>query len=218
MKIGINSFKRVFQSSIQIYYKHSKNVIESFLDTVENGVSKSTYKNIGESKQNGISLFTGLSLKKINLRGGLNLYTYSGKDIELGYTNWTKPVLLYSYNFNFNVNITKRWKAESFAFYRSPSQTIQGTSTSFSMMSIGIKRDFKNKKGSLGFRIIEPFNKNKIFRSDLDGEFFSQSSTKTIPFRSFAFSFNYSLGKLKFKQIKTNIKNDDIQNDSVNEF
>ena len=48
--------------------------------------------------------------------------------------------------------------------------------------------------------------------------FFSQSSTKTIPFRSFAFSFNYSLGKLKFKQIKTNIKNDDIQNDSVNEF
>ena len=217
-EIGINSFKRVFQSSIQIYYKHSKNVIESFLDTVENGISKSTYKNIGESKQNGISLFTGLSLKKINLRGGLNLYTYSGKDIELGYTSWTKPVLLYSYNFNFNVNITKRWKAESFAFYRSPSQTIQGTSTSFSMMSIGIKRDFKNKKGSLGFRIIEPFNKNKIFRSDLDGEFFSQSSTKTIPFRSFAFSFNYSLGKLKFKQIKTNIKNDDIQNDSVNEF
>lgn len=217
-EIGINSFKRVFQSSIQIYYKHSKNVIESFLDTVENGVSKSTYKNIGQSKQNGISLFTGLSLKKINLRGGLNLYTYSGKDVNLGYTNWTKPVVLYSYNFNFNINITKRWKAESFAFFRSPSQSIQGTSTSFSMMSIGIKRDFKNKKGSFGFRIIEPFNKNKIFRSDLDGEFFSQSSTKTIPFRSFAFSFNYSLGKLKFKQIKTNIKNDDIQNDSGNEF
>ena len=217
-EIGINSFKRVFQSSIQIYYKHSKNVIESFLDTVENGVSKSTYKNIGQSKQNGISLFTGLSLKKINLRGGLNLYTYSGKDVDLGYTNWTKPVVLYSYNFNFNINITKRWKAESFAFFRSPSQSIQGKSTSFSMMSIGIKRDFKNKKGSFGFRIIEPFNKNKIFRSDLDGEFFSQSSTKTIPFRSFAFSFNYSLGKLKFKQIKTNIKNDDIQNDSGNEF
>ena len=39
----------------------------------------------------------------------------------------------------------------------------------------GIKRDLKNKKGSFGFRIIEPFNKNKIFRSDLDGEFFSQS-------------------------------------------
>ena len=217
-EIGINSFKRVFQSSIQIYYKHSKNVIESFLDTVENGVSKSTYKNIGQSKQNGISLFTGLSLKKINIRGGLNLYTYSGKDVDLGYTNWTKPVVLYSYNFNFNINITKRWKAESFAFFRSPSQSIQGKSTSFSMMSIGIKRDFKNKKGSFGFRIIEPFNKNKIFRSDLDGEFFSQSSTKTIPFRSFAFSFNYSLGKLKFKQIKTNIKNDDIQNDSGNEF
>mgnify|MGYP001165218278 FL=1 len=217
-EIGINSFKRVFQSSIQIYYKHSKNVIESFLDTVENGVSKSTYKNIGESKQNGISLFTGISLKKINLRGGLNLYTYSGKDVDLGYTSWTKPAVLYSYNFNFNVNITKKWKAESFAFFRSPSQSIQGTSTSFSMMSLGIKRDFKNKNGAFGFRIIEPFNKNKIFRSDLDGEFFSQSSIKTIPFRSFAFSFNYSLGQLKFKQIKTNIKNDDIQNDSGNEF
>ena len=83
-------------------------------------------------------------------------------------------------------------------------------------MSFGIKKSFKNKRGSIGLRIIEPFQKNKKFESNLDGEFFSQSSLRTIPFRSFAISFKYTIGKLNFKDgnKKTNIKNDDIQEDS----
>jgi len=113
-------------------------------------------------------------------------------------------------------NLGKNWKAETFGFFRSPTQTIQGTTTSFSMMSFGIKKSFKNKRGSIGLRIIEPFQKNKKFESNLDGEFFSQSSLRTIPFRSFAISFKYTIGKLNFKDgnKKTNIKNDDIQEDS----
>ena len=56
-------------------------------------------------------------------------------------------------------DLGKRWKIESWAFFRSPSQTIQGTSTSFSMMSFGVKKSFKNKRGSVGLHVIEPFNK-----------------------------------------------------------
>ena len=80
------------------------------------------------------------------------------------------------------------------------------------MISFGFKKTFKNKRGSIGMKIIEPFRKNKIFRSDLSGEFFSQSSHTTTPFRSFAISFNYTIGKLNFKDgnKKTNINNDDI--------
>ena len=33
-EIGMNSFGRVLQGSCQFYYKHSFNVIESFLDTI----------------------------------------------------------------------------------------------------------------------------------------------------------------------------------------
>lgn len=208
----LNSFGKVLQGSTQLYYKHSYDVIESFLDTIQNGSSISTYKNIGETRQLGISFFGSMRLNKLTLRGSFDLYSYSGKDISLGYEKWTESVVLYSYYFGGSYNLGKNWKAETFGFFRSPTQTIQGTSTSFSMISFGINKAFKNKRGSIGIRIIEPFNKNKKFETDLNGEFFSQSSITTTPFRSFGISFKYTIGKLNFKDSrkKTNIKNDDI--------
>ena len=208
----LNSFGKILQGSTQLYYKHSYDVIESFLDTIQNGSSISTYKNIGETRQLGISLFGSMRLNKLTLRGSFDLYSYSGKDISLGYEEWTESVVLYSYYFGGSYNLGKNWKAETFGFFRSPTQTIQGTSTSFSMISFGINKAFKNKRGSIGIRIIEPFNKNKIFETDLNGEFFSQSSITTTPFRSFGISFKYTIGKLNFKDSKkkTNINNDDI--------
>jgi len=87
-------------------------------------------------------------------------------------------------------------------------------------MSFGIKKGFKNKRGSIGLRIIEPFNKEKEFTTDLEGDYFSQSSVRTIPFRSVGISFKYSIGKLNFKdpKSKTNIDNNDIQEESGGEF
>ena len=39
-------------------------------------------------------------------------------------------------------------------------------------MSFGVKKDFKNKRGSLGLHIIEPFNKYKVFSTNLKGDNF----------------------------------------------
>ena len=215
-ELAINSFGKILQASTQLYYKHSFNVIESFLDKINGENSISTYKNIGETKQIGGSFFGSINLNKLNFRGSFDIYNYSGRDESLGYEDWTTPVLLYSYFMGGSYKLGKNWKAETFGFFRSPTQTIQGTTTTFSMMSFGIKKSFKNKRGSIGLRIIEPFQKNKEFISELDGEFFSQSSLRTIPFRSFAISFKYTIGKLNFKDgnKKTNIKNDDIQEDN----
>lgn len=219
-ELSINSFKKIIQASTQLYYKHSFNVIESFLDTIQNGTSISTYKNIGETKQTGANFFGSINLRKLRFRASLDIYNYSGRDISLGYTKWTTPVILYSYFIGGSYNLGKNWKAETFGWFRSPNQTIQGTSTSFSMMSFGINKTFKNKRGSIGLNIIEPFKKNKEFISDLEGEFFNQSSVSTIPFRSFAISFKYTIGKLNFKDPdkKTNIKNDDIKQEDGEGF
>ena len=215
-ELSVNSFGRILQGSFQLYHKHSSNIIESFLEIDSTGNSISRYKNIGESRQTGFGFFGSINLKKFSFRTGLNIYNYSGRDARLGYTEWTDPVILYSYNFSGNYSFAEYWKAETFAFYRSPTQSIQGSITSFSMMSIGIKRVFKNKRGSIGIRLIEPFRKNKEFTTNLSGDFFTQESVRTIPFRSLSISFKYTLGKLNFKDgsKKTNIKNDDIQQDN----
>ena len=219
-EISINSFGKKVQGSTQLYYKHSFNVIESFLDEIDGETSISTYKNIGESKQIGGSFFGSINVNKLSFRGSFNIYNYSGRDEGLGYTDWTIPVLLYSYFMGGSYDLGGNWKAETFGHFQSPTQTIQGSTTSWSMISCGIKKTFKNKRGSIGLRMIEPFQKNKEFKSDLEGDFFSQSSVRTIPFRSFAISFKYTIGKLNFKDSnkKTNIKNNDIQEETGGEF
>ena len=219
-ELGINSFGKILQGSTQLYYKHSFNVIESFLDEINGDTSISTYKNIGETKQIGGSFFGSINLNKLSFRGSFDIYNYSGRDASLGYEKWTTPVLLYSYFMGGSYDLGKNWKIETFGYFRSPNQTIQGSTTSWSMISCGVKKTFKNKRGSIGLRIIEPFQKDKEFKSNLEGDFFSQSSVRTIPFRSFAISFKYTIGKLNFKDSnkKTNIKNDDVSEDSGEEF
>ncbi len=220
LELAINSFGKILQGSTQLYYKNSFNIIESFLDTIQNGTTFSTYKNIGESKQMGGSFFGSIKLKKLSLRGSFDIYNYSARDVNLGYDEWTDPVLLYSYFVGGNYDLGKNWKAETFGFFRSPTQTIQGYTANFSMMSFGIKKVFNNKRGSLGLRIIEPFNEFKEFENKLEGDYFRQSYVRSMPFRSIGISFKYTIGELTFKESKnkTNINNNDLQEESSEEY
>ena len=80
------------------------------------------------------------------------------------------------------------------------------------MMSFGVKKEFKNKRGSLGIRIIEPFKDKKVFVTDITGQNFTQISERILTFRSVGISFKYTFGKLNFKSSskKSSIKNDDV--------
>ena len=80
------------------------------------------------------------------------------------------------------------------------------------MFSIGAKKEFNNKKGSLGLRIIQPFKQFKSFETEINGDgFYTYSNNETL-FRSIGISFKYTFGDMKFKAIKakTNISNDDL--------
>ena len=218
-ELGYNSFGRKYQGSYYIYYKNSKDLIESFL-TVSEDSSITTFENVGSSIRYGLNYYGSIRFEKITLRAGFNLGRYESEDDRFA-SEKTKATT-YSYNFGGTYDLGKRWKAETWGFFRSPSQTIQGSSTSFAMMSFGVKKEFKNKRGSLGIRIIEPFLKDgyKVFRTELSGPNFNQESERSILFTSIGISFKYTLGKLNFKSSKqrNKIKNDDVQEERESEF
>jgi hypothetical protein len=112
-----------------------------------------------------------------------------------------------------NYDIGKGYKAETFGFFRQPNQTAQGYVPGFSMFSFGFKKEFNNKKGSVGLRFIEPFKKYKSFETELQGDDFYLYSNRNTVFRSIGISFKYTFGELRFDAIKnrTNIRNDDIK-------
>jgi outer membrane cobalamin receptor len=219
IEMGYNKFGKKYQGSYSVYAKHTIDIIESYARII-NGITTNIFENIGSSTTYGFSYFGSLRFDKLNIRSGFNLYQYTGSgDIDGKEVSLTSN-LLYSYNFGGNYDLGKKWKIEGWGFFRSPSQTIQGTSTSFSMMSFGIKKDFKNKRGSLGMHIVEPFNKYKVFTTDVSGNNFTLHSERNLTFRSIGISFKYTFGKLTFKASskQSNIKNDDVSKDGGEEF
>ena len=211
LEMGYNQFGRKYQGSYNIYIKNTNDIIESYSRIID-GDEVKKYENIGASTNYGFNYFGSLRFDKFNIRTGFNLYQYKGSGIIDGQEVSLTSSLLYSYNFGGSYNISDYWKAECWGFFRSPNQTIQGSSTSFSMMSFGVKKEFKNKRGSLGIRIIEPFKDKKVFLTDITGENFTQRSERIITFRSIGISFKYTFGKLNFKSSskKSSIKNDDV--------
>ena len=209
LEFGYNSFSRFFQSSYYVYLKNTNDVIESNI-TIQGDTSITTYQNIGENSKLGFNYYGSITLKSINLRGGFNIFQYSSNDDRYG----SIKAILYNYNFGGTIDLGNRYKFETWGWFSSPQQTLQGTTDSWSMMSFGIKKDFKNKRGSLGLSFVEPFNKYKNMTSEIQGESFTQYNNRQIAMRSIGISFSYTFGKLNFKEKRINSKiknNDQIQ-------
>tara|TARA_B100000902_G_C27027571_1_gene772740 strand:- start:349 stop:792 length:444 start_codon:yes stop_codon:yes gene_type:complete len=125
--------------------------------------------------------------------------------------------LIYKYSLSANVKLGNGYKLEGRTFFRSPRQTIQGERPSFSMMSFGLKKEFNNKRGSIGIGMIEPFSKYKSFDTNIEGEMANGNTFENIRdyeilFRSFNISFKYKFGKIDFDPIKkkASLENDDV--------
>ncbi len=215
VELSYNTMLKGIMLNGALYYNYTEGNIESILTIDENGISNNTYLNVGSTSSIGFNFFTSATIAKIlTIRGGFNIFTYDAQGKIEGV-----DVSRQSYTWNGNLNATldlgKGYKAEVFGFARPNRQTIQGTRPAFSMFSIGAKKEFWNKRASLGIRIVSPFRKNLAFVTSLEGENFTQESDYTILFRSFGLSFSYRFGKMDFKQRsrKTRIKNDDVKSD-----
>jgi hypothetical protein len=70
---------------------------------------------------------------------------------------------------------------EGFGFANSARRTIQGTSPAFGIYGFGIKKQFADKKASIGFNTIQPFAVNKSFNQNISSPGLKQRSTHLFP-------------------------------------
>jgi len=211
-----------------IYYKHTGDLIESIADPILVKVDAThsqpgtltTYHNIGSNNSFGTSFFGSVSpFKNITFRANLNAYTYKPDPTGLFIQDKTQDGTYIQYNgFAMGELDLKTFIAQVFAFGSSPRHTIQGTNPSFSIFGAGIRKQFLNKKASLGINTLEPFAKYKSFNSKLSSPGFTQTSTFQFPFRSVGLTFTYSFGKTTFSNPaeKKGINNDDMKQGDSN--
>lgn len=222
-ELAYNNYFKGVVFNAAIFYRQTNDIIESFLTVDSEGISITNYQNIGQNNSVGFNFFSsGTIKKKLTIRGGFNMFTYSVDGIANG-ENVNRNGIQYGGNLSGTLSLKKDWKIEGFGFMRSRRQTVQGKIPSFWMYSIGVKKEIWDKRGSIGVRMVEPFNRTKSFITELDDDTFSQRSEFKLPFRSFGLNFSYKFGKLDFKAKKrrgSKIKNTDVKSggDGNNNF
>lgn len=208
-----------------IFFRENHNDIQPFIvyypslkigDSIYTNVSVSTRENIGLEKNAGASLFGDIHFSdKLNIRTNLFFfYRHTINAIDKGYNSHS---FNYRFNMNANYQFSKTLVAEFFGNFNSSRHEAQGRYPSFTSYNLALRKQFWNKKGSLAFTAIDPFNKYLSFKTNLFGPNFNIVSIRKVPFRSFGLNFTWKFGKLVFKnKEESNSENTNLNPPSEN--
>lgn len=181
-----------------------------------NGAIITSYQNIGVQKAAGINLFGNLFFsQKWTMSGGVDLfYNYlSGQIVTLdGFTNASNSGITFNGRLNSNLSLSKGWGIQAFGGFRGNSIMLQGNRSGTPMYSLGVKKDFNNKKASLGLAVENIFG-GMQFQTTAVSPLFSQKYTNFIYNQNVKLTFSYKIGNMKFIEDKKtkSVKNSDVK-------
>lgn len=225
IELNYNTFIKSSVLNFSVYYKRTNDLIEGLASPITETVGDSTVTGTRTEQRNaalnnswGASFFGSINpIKPLTIRGSVNVFTYN-PTVYAQYANFIntdaiKTQFQYTMFGSAQYLFPKNFIFEAFGFINSPRRTIQGSSPSFGIYAFGVKKQFLDKKASIGFNTVQPFAVNKAFNQNISSPGFSQTSKTQFPFQSFGITFSYSFGKISFsnpqQKKKKGVNNDD---------
>jgi ferric enterobactin receptor len=208
-ELGYNkSFDKGANIYVAGFYRYNTDDLQSFTtfyptikigDSTYSNVSLNQRYNIGREATTGINIYGSLPVtSKLSLRSNMffadRITNNPGSPQVSGFT--------YRINLNGSYQFANDLAAEFFVNYRSSQKGIQGTNPAFAFYNFAVRKQFMNKKASIGLTAANPFNQYVNQHSTTFGSNFNQTSIRQVPFRSFGISLSYKFGKLEFKKDK----------------
>jgi len=192
------------------------------------GALLTTFANVGQEDAYGGSVFVGINSGKLNLSGGSDMF------YQVLRNNDSNPVFsAKNEGFVFNVRafgsyaFNKKWALQTFGFYRGQQVQLQGSQSGFGIYSLSVRRDFADKKGSIGFGAENFFTHSVGIRTTIstpyidsyqgvayNGPALTQASDSRFTNLSFRINFSYRIGKLTADTAPRNrksVNNDDLK-------
>jgi hypothetical protein len=117
-----------------------------------------------------------------------------------------------------NYNLDKGWGVQFFGFMRGRQVQLQGTQGGFGFYNVGIKKDFNNKKGSVGLALENFLTPSLKMRNELSSSNgIQQRSLTELHNMSFRINISYRIGKMsvegpqRSRRGGRSINNDDLK-------
>jgi outer membrane receptor protein involved in Fe transport len=220
VELNYNTYIKSSVINASVYYKNTRDLIEGIATPIIDNnvtVNRTVQNNVASNNSVGASFFGSINpIKALTIRASINVFTYNPSVYEAYIGSVSEDALktrLVSTMFgSAQLTLPKNFIVEAFGFTNSARRTIQGSSPSFGIYAIGIKKQFMDKKASIGFNTVQPFAVNKSFDQDISSPTFKQTSHTQFPFQSFGITFSYSFGKISFanpQKKKKGVNNDD---------
>lgn len=207
--------------SISTFVRNTRDAIQSVRELSGNQV-KTTYKNIGSEDAYGINLFANIRLlnNKLNLNGGTDIFYAVLKN------NVSNPIyaasnegLVAGYRANASYKLPRDWSIQLFGFYRGRTVQLQGFGGGFGIYTIGLKKEFSNKKASLGFGFDNLFTPSFEVKGQLKSPIINQNSTTVYHNMGLKVTFTYNFGSMGGNdkpKTKKSVNNDDLKKENDN--
>jgi outer membrane receptor protein involved in Fe transport len=213
-ELGYNkSFDKGSSIYISAFYRYNTNDLQSFTtfypnlkigDTTYSNVALTQQYNLGKEVTEGINLYGSVPLTK-DLSVRSNMFFADRTSYNPGFADVSG--FTYRINLNASYDFGHDFLGEFFINYRSSQKTIQGTNPAFTFYNLAFRKQFMNKKMSLGITAANPFNHYVDVDAITYGSNFYQTSLRQIPLQSFGITWSYKFGKLEFKKEKEQPEN-----------
>lgn len=215
-ELGYSTFIKGTSLNFTGFVRNSNNAINSLRQTVRDSVIQTTYANIGQENAYGMSFFANVTIGKLSLNGGGDVY-YADLNNNVpdptqraANTGW-----VYSGRAFGTYDLGKGWALQMFSFYRGRRVNLQGFQGGFGVYSLGARREFKNKKGSVGLGLENFLAPSMKIRNSVQTNSIEQSSVTVLNNFSFRFNVSYRIGKMSVDQSsrrrRRSISNDDLK-------
>ncbi|MFN3488840.1 MAG: TonB-dependent receptor domain-containing protein [Emticicia sp.] len=178
------------------------------------GAIITTFQNIGKEQTFGTNIFGNFFLtQKWTLNGGIDLYYNYLEGQQTGLDGLSSTItnsgIVVGGRLQSSISLKKGWAVQAFGGFRGNRVQLQGMQGGMGMYSIGARKEFANKKGSLGLAA-ENFFGMKM-KSTLNTPSFNQLTVNSLYNQNIKLTFSYKIGKMKFTETKkSKVKNDDV--------
>jgi outer membrane receptor protein involved in Fe transport len=222
-EIDYNAFFGTSSLNTSFYYRHTSNLIEGIttpisvdIDGVTVGGTLTQYQNIGVNNSIGTNIYGSITPFKIfTISGNVNIFTYKPDPAGIYIKDQSQNKTYYMLHGHVRGTLTlpSNFIAEGFAWGGTSRHNIQGTSSAWNMYGFGVRKQFNQKKMSLGLNIVNPFSKYSHWDQRVNTPELTQANLNSYPSRSIGITFSYSFGKFTFSDSRKGkgINNDDMK-------
>jgi len=185
------------------------------------GAIITTFENIGRQHAYGINLFANVAAtSKINFGVFANSFYTTLTGQTLGENNTVEKLNNNGINVSGGIfsqaQFRNGWGAQAFGFMQGTQIQLQGKQGGFGFYTVGVKKEFGNKKGSVGLAAENFLSKRFKMHTELFSNQFNQVNDMYFYNRGIRLTFTYKIGKMTMdapKRKAKSVNNDDVKSD-----